>query len=169
MVTTVAFDGTTYLAAWVDMANETNWNLYAQYLDRSGSPVGTRMTLSAEPGNQLGGVGFGNGQYLAMVNNGVELGEGGITAVSSAQGLFLSPPAPMRIPVGGQSFGVRNNQFGFDVTGPSGQGVVIEASASAADAAWAPIATNTLTGGSWLFSDPQSTGNAKRFYRVRYQ
>ena len=31
--------------------------------------------------------------------------------------------------------------------------------------AWSPVATNTLTGGSSCFSDPQCTNYPARFYR----
>ncbi len=43
----------------------------------------------------------------------------------------------------------------------------MEASASLTDPVWAPVATNTLTGGSAYFSDPEWTNYPARFYRLR--
>jgi hypothetical protein len=64
------------------------------------------------------------------------------------------------------SFGVRTNQFGFTITGTSGLAVVVEACTNPANPAWSPVATNTLTGGSSYFSDPQWTNYPARFYRL---
>ena len=65
----------------------------------------------------------------------------------------------------GSSFGVRAGQFGFTITGTSGLVIVVEASADLAN--WTPVGTNTLTGGSSYFSDPQWTNYPARFYRLR--
>ncbi len=91
MVTTVAFDGDNYMAAWIDMQNETNWNMYGQYISPIGSLIDSKITLSTNALNQLGGIGFADGNYLVLVNNGVEMGEGGITQVDNATGAFITP------------------------------------------------------------------------------
>ena len=65
------------------------------------------------------------------------------------------------------SFGVRAGQFGFTITGTSGLVIVVEASADLANPIWTPVGTNTLTGGSSSFSDPQSVNHPARFYRIR--
>jgi hypothetical protein len=65
------------------------------------------------------------------------------------------------------SFGVRTNQFGFTITWASGMTVVVEACTNLANPTWYPLATNTLTGGSAYFSDPQWTSYPARFYRLR--
>ena len=65
------------------------------------------------------------------------------------------------------SFGVRAGQFGFTIIGTSGLVVVVEASADLANPVWTPVGTNTLTGGSSYFSDPQWTNYPSRFYRLR--
>ena len=65
------------------------------------------------------------------------------------------------------SFGVRTNQFGFNITGNSGLVVVIEACTNLASPIWFPVQTNTLTGGSSYFSDPLWTNHPARFYRLR--
>ena len=66
------------------------------------------------------------------------------------------------------SFGVRTNQFGFNITWASGMAVVVEASTNLANPTWSPLATNTLTSGSAYFSDPQWTNYPGRFYRLRW-
>jgi hypothetical protein len=63
---------------------------------------------------------------------------------------------------------VRTNQFGFNISWASGMVVVVEASASPSTSAWSPLRTNTLTGESFYFSDPQWTNHPARFYRIRW-
>ena len=65
------------------------------------------------------------------------------------------------------SFGVRQNQFGFNIAGTPDIPLVIEASAALAAASWIPLQTCTLTNGLLYFSDPQWTNYSKRFYRIR--
>jgi hypothetical protein len=64
-------------------------------------------------------------------------------------------------------FGVQTNQFGFTITGTSNLVIVVEACTNLVNATWYPLATNTLTGGSAYFSDPQWTNYHGRFYRLR--
>jgi hypothetical protein len=45
--------------------------------------------------------------------------------------------------------------------------VVVEACTNLANPIWYPLATNTLTGGSYYFNDPQWTNYPSRFYRLR--
>ncbi len=65
------------------------------------------------------------------------------------------------------SFGVRTNQFGFNITWANGQVVVVEACTNLANPIWSPLQTNTLSSDSLYFSDPQWTNYLGRFYRVR--
>jgi hypothetical protein len=65
------------------------------------------------------------------------------------------------------SFGVRTNQFGFNMTWASGQVVVVEAATNLVSPTWLPLQTNTLTAGASYFSDPQWTNYPNRFYRLR--
>jgi hypothetical protein len=67
----------------------------------------------------------------------------------------------------GASFGVRTNRFGFNITGTSGLVIVVEACTNLATPIWFPVRTNTLTGGSSYFSDPQWTNYPARLYRIR--
>ncbi len=65
------------------------------------------------------------------------------------------------------SFGVRANQFGFNITWASGLVVVVEATTDLANPAWSSVGTNTLTGGSSYFSDSDWADHPNRFYRLR--
>jgi hypothetical protein len=67
------------------------------------------------------------------------------------------------------SFGVKSNQFGFNVSWASGMTVVVEAISNLSNPVWSPVATNTLSGGTFYFTDPQWTKYPSRFYRVRSQ
>jgi len=65
------------------------------------------------------------------------------------------------------SFGVLTNQFGFNIAGATNLVIVVEASTNLANPVWSPVGTNTLTGGSSYFSDPDWTNYPGRFYRLR--
>jgi len=68
-----------------------------------------------------------------------------------------------------RSFGVQTNQFGFTVSWATNLNVVVEAGTDLANPIWTPVQTNTLTSGSFYFSDPQWTNYPSRFYRIRGQ
>lgn len=63
------------------------------------------------------------------------------------------------------NFGVRTNQFGFNITGTSNILMVVEASTNLN--VWTPLQSVTLTNGTAYFSDPQWTNYPGRFYRLR--
>jgi hypothetical protein len=67
---------------------------------------------------------------------------------------------------GGASFGVSNNQFGFNITGTANIPIVVEACANLAGAVWTPLQALTLTNGSYYFSEPLQTNSHGRFYRI---
>jgi len=66
------------------------------------------------------------------------------------------------------SYGVRTNQFGFNITGSSNLVIVIEATTNLANPNWYPLQTNTLNGSPLYFTDPQWTNYSSRFYRVTW-
>jgi hypothetical protein len=68
----------------------------------------------------------------------------------------------------GPGFGLWTNGFGFIIFWATNTSVVVEACTNLADQVWVPVATNTLTGGSCCFSDPDWTNYEGRFYRVRW-
>ncbi|HEY5909283.1 MAG TPA: glycosyl hydrolase family 28-related protein [Verrucomicrobiae bacterium] len=72
-----------------------------------------------------------------------------------------------RAAIGGPGPGAQTNRFGFHVSWARGRVVVVEASASLANAVWVPVSTNTLTENLWYFNDYQRTNYPGRFYRVR--
>lgn len=65
------------------------------------------------------------------------------------------------------SFGVRSNEFGFNIKWASDMVVTVEACTNLATPVWSAVGTNTLTDGSSYFSDPQWTNHPARFYRLR--
>jgi len=59
--------------------------------------------------------------------------------------------------------GFIDGQFSFNLTGPTGRSVVVEASTDLAS--WLPLWTNTFAG-ILNFSDPASGVSSNRFYRA---
>jgi hypothetical protein len=74
------------------------------------------------------------------------------------------PSLPLAITIDA-ALGFTNGVFGFDVTGPSGSNVVIQASTDLQT--WIPLQTNLLGSGLLYFSDAQSPASAHRFYRAQ--
>lgn len=60
-----------------------------------------------------------------------------------------------------------NGLFGFNMVGPAGRTVFVEASSEINPANWAAIHTNTSGSLPIYFQDPQSGGGASKFYRLR--
>jgi BspA type Leucine rich repeat region (6 copies) len=81
---------------------------------------------------------------------------------ASRQALLWNP----LIQTSGTTFGVQSNQFGFNITGTDYIPIVVEACTNLANSGWLPLQTNTLTNGSYYFSDPQWTNYPERFYRI---
>jgi len=73
-----------------------------------------------------------------------------------------------QVQTGNASFGVRSNQFGFNVIGTTNIPVVIEAATNPAGSGWVPLQSCTLTNGSIYFSDPAWTNFSARFYRFNW-
>jgi hypothetical protein len=76
------------------------------------------------------------------------------------------------IQTGNATFGVRTDQFGFNITGSSNLVIVVEAGTDLANPVWSPVSTNTLntfigTNGTSYFGDPAWTNYPGRFYRLR--
>ncbi len=66
------------------------------------------------------------------------------------------------------SFGIRTNQFGFNISWASGMDVAVDACTDLANPVWTPLQTNTLTSDTLYFSDPDWTNQPARFYRLRW-
>jgi hypothetical protein len=71
------------------------------------------------------------------------------------------------IQTGGGGFGVQGGQFEFTIAGTAGIPIVVEACTNLGFPVWVPLQTNTLTGGSWSFSEPFRANSPTRFYRIR--
>ena len=65
-------------------------------------------------------------------------------------------------------FGVRSNQFGFNITGTTNIPIVVEACTNLANPVWTPLTNVTLTNGSFYFSDTQWTNYPGRFYGIGF-
>jgi len=64
------------------------------------------------------------------------------------------------------SFGLSNNQFGFNITGTTNIPIVVEACTNLASPVWIPLQTLNLTNGLFYFSEPFQTNSPVRFYRI---
>jgi hypothetical protein len=126
--------------------------------------------------------GGGGGEYVAYDDEGGGggasiIGSSAITNLTEISGVYspddgyygeiiiTAVPPPLGIITTDAAFGFNNGVFGFDVTGPSGSNVVIQASADLHT--WIPLQTNLLGSGPLHFSDSQSPTNRQRFYRVQ--
>jgi hypothetical protein len=63
-------------------------------------------------------------------------------------------------------FGVQPGGFGFTISWATNVSVVVQAATNLANPIWLPVSTNTLTGGTNYFSDPQWSNYPGRFYRL---
>jgi hypothetical protein len=82
---------------------------------------------------------------------------------------FSQKPAVLWNPAmqtGGGEFGVRGNQFGFNLTGTPNIPVVIETATNLASPAWTPLLSTTITNGSIFFGEALQH-NEGRYYRIR--
>ena len=70
-----------------------------------------------------------------------------------------------RVRTGDSSFGMQGNQFGFTIEGTDGLVVLVEASTDMTN--WSTVATVTLTGGTYVYTDPDTQNHSTRFYRLR--
>ncbi|MBI5756759.1 MAG: hypothetical protein HZA12_07525, partial [Nitrospirae bacterium] len=78
----IAFDGTNYLVTWIDMANDANnnnacdagegtcWDVFGQFISKSGTLVGSEFPINTDAGNQMGFAIFGGGKYLVVIATG---------------------------------------------------------------------------------------------------
>lgn len=69
---------------------------------------------------------------------------------------------------GDASFGVRTNQFGFNISWAGGMTVAVEASTNLTNPVWTSLQTNVFTVDTLYFGDPQWMNYPMRFYRLRW-
>jgi hypothetical protein len=65
------------------------------------------------------------------------------------------------------NFGIQTNCFGFTISWATNIPVVVTVCTNLSQPIWLPVATNTLTDGTFFFSDSQWTNCSVRFYRLR--
>ncbi len=135
-----------------------------------------------EPGGGGGGGGYegGNGGDESDAGNGGGsiIDPSAITILTEVSGIagpddpyngeiiITAVPTPLFI-TANATFGFTNGVFGFNVIGPSGSNVVIQASTDLQT--WIPLQTNLLGSGPFQFSDTNAPANVRRFYRVGLQ
>ena len=90
----------------------------------------------------------------------------GTTGWGSTFGGHPTAPWLPEARTGDADFGVRTARFGFNIRWARDRVVVVETSPDLGNPVWTPVSTNTLTGGSSYFSDPQWTEHPTHFYRV---
>ena len=95
---------------------------------------------------------------------GCRIQQSGRTRHFQAAGTLVVTPALPPPAIDRSSLGLSGGLFTFTVTGSPGQSVRIEATESLGN--WQGIATRTLDGPTWIFSDPDTALHPKRFYRV---
>lgn len=64
------------------------------------------------------------------------------------------------------NFGVRGDQFGFDIMGTTNIPIVVEACTDLTAPVWIPLQTASLTNGSFYFSEPIRSNVFSRYYRI---
>jgi hypothetical protein len=173
-----------YIAKW----NGTNWsalgsgmNFYVYALAVSGSTLyagGAFTTASGSAANYIAkwngsswsalGSGMNNEVDALAVSGGTLYAGGSFTTAGTNVSAYVAMaylPGSLAIITTNAAFGFTDGVFGFDMAGPSGSNVVIQASTDLQT--WIPLQTNLLGSGLLYFSDPQSTTNVQRFYRAQ--
>jgi hypothetical protein len=66
----------------------------------------------------------------------------------------------------GSSFGLKDNRFGFKITGTPNIPIVVEACTNLANPVWTPLHALRLTNGLFNFSEPFQPDSSGHFYRI---
>jgi hypothetical protein len=156
-VLALAVSGSTlYAGGYFTTVGGSAANNIAQWNGSSWSALGSGMNYSVSALAVSGGTLYAGGDFTTAGTN-----------VSAYAAMANLPGAPVSVAIitTNAAFGFTNGVFGFDVSGPSGSNVVIQASTDLQT--WIPLQTNLLGSGLLHFSDAQSPANVKRFYRAR--
>jgi sugar lactone lactonase YvrE len=156
------------------VAVDAGGNLYVadtgNFTIRKVTPIGLVTTLAGLAGTYGSADGIGSdARFGASIWN---FGPTGV-AVDSAGNIYVADYSnnsirkgsrPLVISASGSSFGFNGGQFGFDVTGPPGQSIVIESSIDLLE--WSPVWSNSFAG-TVHFRELQTAASSSRFFRAR--
>jgi len=171
IITTLAGNGTAAFAG--DGGNATNASLQSPMgvaLDAAGN-----LFIADNYNNRIREVYLAGFPTLALTNVSTKNAGNYTVVVSSPYGSVTSAVATVNVALSAPQIitgdgycGFLTNQFGFNLSGPSGQTIVVDGSADLVN--WTPLFTNTCGGGNpFYFCDPCWTNFAWRFYRARLQ
>ncbi|HYG35752.1 MAG TPA: choice-of-anchor tandem repeat GloVer-containing protein, partial [Clostridia bacterium] len=97
---------------------------------------------------------------------------GGDPAGTPGHGVIFSltlPRSSPQVQVTNPGFTGQSVSFGFQMAGPPGLGVVVEASTELTATNWVPLETNVLGTTPLQFLDKTATNYPRRYYRLRIQ
>jgi len=159
-----AFDGANYLLSWNQNFGATNSNVYSQFLNASGQPMGPQFTPFSAQGSEvpLLAVPIYDGRRFVSV---ATLSAGGFSPTSNAgiYGAFI--PASTAPPQFSTGASYTNKQFSLSLAGTPGINYAIQMTTNLASPNWTALATNSPTNVTFNFTDTHAT-NAGRFYRA---
>jgi sugar lactone lactonase YvrE len=143
-------------------------NLYVADIDnntiRKLTPTGTNWmvtTLAGLPGSY--GVASGTGSTARFFEpTGIAIDRAGNVYVADTWNNAIRKGHPA---LAITSLSRSNGQWGFNLSGPPGQTVLVQTSSDLVN--WLPLWTNTLTGGGVYFNDRNWANYPARFYRIR--
>jgi hypothetical protein len=151
----LAVSGSTlYAGGDFSTAGGTAANSIAQWNGSRWSALGSGMNSRVEALAVSGGALYAGGGFTTAGTN------------VSAYAALAYLPGSLAIITTNVAFGFTGGVFGFDVSGPAGTSVVIQASTDLQT--WIPLQTNLLGNGPLYFSDLQSSNNIQRFYRAQF-
>jgi hypothetical protein len=185
--TTAGGSAATNIAQW----NGSSWSALGSGMDNgvlalavSGSTLYAGGEFTTAGGSAATNIAQWNGSSWSALGSGIV---GGVSALASstlyAGGEFTiagtnvsayaaeaslagTPVSPaLALITANAAFSFTNGVFGFEVAGPAGSNVVIQASTNLQT--WIPLQTNLLGSGLLHFSDAQSPANRHRFYRAQ--
>jgi sugar lactone lactonase YvrE len=164
-ITTTPTDGNeiydSNLSGPVGIALDKAGNLYVT--DTGYRRIREVLLYSGYPTLVLKNIGAENaGNYSVVITSPY----GGITSAVASLTVTIPTTAP-QISTSGLTFGLQNNQFGFNVGAMAGQTIIVEGSTNLVN--WTPLFTNTPNGTPFYFYDPQWTNLPSRFYRARQE
>jgi sugar lactone lactonase YvrE len=154
------------------LAADAAGNVYVadtyNYTIRRVTPTGMVTTLAGDPSSGFTADGTGRfATFRSPAGVAVDI-QGTLYVIESGYGRFIRghpQNTPAVILSAAPDFGFNSGQFGFRMTAPRGQTVVVEASTDLAN--WLPLSTNMFLSNSLGFTDSDTAIFPQRFYRAR--